>query len=39
MDIDLWGNPEVTNWVNKDAPVVIVENNFSPNKTGYNIPI
>ena len=39
MDIDLWENPDVCSWFNKDAPAVIEEYKFSPTKTGYSIPI
>ena len=38
MDNDLWVNPDVSNWFNKDAPPVIKED-FSPIKSGYSIPL
>ena len=37
MDVDLWLNPDVSEWFNKDAPKTLPTYNFSPHETRYMI--
>ena len=37
MDVDLWLNPDVSRWFNKDAPQNMPTYNFSPIESGYTI--
>lgn len=37
MDADLWFNPDVSHWFNKDAPRELPTDSFSPIESGYMI--